>query len=50
MNSLERLLRSLESGSNRVSVSAELASRAMVPLQRMLDFSASMKLKVSGKA
>jgi quinolinate synthase len=50
MNSLERLLGSLETGSNRVSVSRELASRAMIPLQRMLDFSAAMKLKVSGKA
>ncbi len=50
MNSLERLLQSLETGSNRVSVSAELARRAMVPLQRMLDFSAVMKVKLSGKA
>jgi len=50
MNSLERLLHSLETGSNRVSVSQALAARAMVPLQRMLDFSAASKLKVSGKA
>ena len=50
MNSLERLLQSLESGSNRVTVSPELAKRAMIPLQRMLDFSATLKLQVSGKA
>lgn len=50
MNSLERLLLSLESGSNRVTVSRELAERAMLPLQRMLDFSAELRLKVAGKA
>jgi len=50
MNSLDRLRLSLESGSNRVTVARELAERAMVPLQRMLDFSANQRLKVSGKA
>lgn len=50
MNSLDRLLLSLETGSNRVTVPRELAGRAMVPLQRMLDFSAALRLKVAGKA
>jgi quinolinate synthase len=50
MNSLQRLQESLETGSNRVSVPRALAERAMVPLQRMLDFSVSQRLKVTGKA
>jgi len=50
MNSLDRLLVSLETGSNSIKVPRELAERAMVPLQRMLNFSAIQGLKVSGKA
>ncbi len=50
MNSLDRLYQSLLNGSNRVSVDRELAKRAMIPLQRMLDFSAQHKLRVAGKA
>ncbi len=50
MNSLENLYESLKQGSNQVSVDRELAEKAMRPLQRMLDFSASHKLKVTGKA
>jgi len=50
MNSLDRLYESLLHGTNQVTVDRELAARAMVPLQRMLDFSAQNKLKVAGKA
>ncbi len=50
MNSLENLYESLKQGSNQVSVDRALAEKAMRPLQRMLDFSASNKLKVAGKA
>ncbi len=50
MNSLDRLYESLAQGTNRVSVDKALAERAMVPLQRMLDFSIQHKLKVAGKA
>lgn len=50
MNSLDRMLESLETGSNRVHVEKALAARAMIPLQRMLDFSANQRLKVAGKA
>lgn len=38
MNSLQNLAEVLESGSNEIQVSAELARRARVPIQRMLDF------------
>lgn len=50
MNSLDRLYQSLLHGTNRVSVEREMAQRAMIPLQRMLDFSAQHKLRVAGKA
>ena len=41
MNHLENLADSLEQGYNEVSVPDDLAHAAMVPLQRMLDFSES---------
>lgn len=50
MNSLDRLYQSLLTGSNRISVDPALAKRAMIPLQRMLDFSVQHKLRVAGKA
>lgn len=50
MNSLQRLLNSLEAMNNEILVAPLLAERAMVPLQRMLDFAANNQLKVRGKA
>ena len=38
MNSLERMARSLREGSDEILVSAELIQKALVPLQKMLDF------------
>ena len=43
MNSLEKVVEVLEKGTNEVLVSLELARRAKVPIQRMLDFAAAMK-------
>ena len=40
MNTLENLRLTLEQQSNRIEVDAELAKKALVPLQRMLDFRA----------
>lgn len=40
MNSLENLYHSLRDGSNEIQVDPELGRKAMVPLQRMLDFKA----------
>lgn len=50
MNSLENLYHSLKNGSNQISVAPDLAKRAMIPLQRMLDFSNQNKVRVQGKA
>jgi quinolinate synthase len=41
MNTLESLHSSLLTGSNEIHVDPELARRALIPLQRMLDFNAS---------
>ncbi|WP_028585295.1 quinolinate synthase NadA [Desulfogranum mediterraneum] len=43
MNSLEKLAWVLKSGENEVQVSAELAARAKLPIQRMLDFAKTLK-------
>ncbi len=50
MNSLQSLLNSLQKTTNEVHVDAQLAAKAMIPLQRMLDFAANNQLKVRGKA
>ncbi len=42
MNSLQNLEEVLKNGENEVQVSAELAARAKIPIQRMLDFAKSM--------
>ncbi len=38
MNSLEKIITTLEKGGGEIQVSTELAKKAMLPLQRMLDF------------
>ncbi|MBE0583568.1 MAG: quinolinate synthase NadA, partial [Desulfofustis sp.] len=38
MNSLQNLLEVLEKGTNEITVSADLAAQARIPIQRMLDF------------
>ena len=50
MNSLDRLYTTLLNGHNRITVERSLAQKAMIPLQRMLDFSNRNKLNVAGKA
>ena len=42
MNSLQNLEEVLKNGTNEVQVSAELAAKAKIPIQRMLDFAKSM--------
>ncbi len=43
MNTLEKLAAVLESGGGEILVDKELAGRARVPIQRMLDFAATLK-------
>ncbi|WP_207061930.1 quinolinate synthase NadA [Motiliproteus sp. SC1-56] len=43
MNDLESLAQVLETGSNAIEVDAGLRERALVPLRRMLDFTAALK-------
>ena len=50
MNVLEHLAATLEQGSNEVFVDPELGKRAVVPLQRMLDFARDLHVKVAGNA
>ena len=50
MNDLQALHDSLLHGSNEVHVAPELCERAVLPLQRMLDFSRQRQKTVSGNA
>lgn len=50
MNSLPAMLEALENESSEIVVAKELAEKAMVPLQRMLNFAADQQLQVKGKA
>lgn len=50
MNSLQAMVDSLLNNTNEIHVDVELGKRAMVPLQRMLDFAAENALRVKGKA
>ncbi len=50
MNSLERMLQSLQDEANEITVEPYLADKAMVPLQRMLDFAAERQITAKGKA
>jgi len=43
MNSLQNLAELLETGRNEIMVSPEIAAKARIPIQRMLDFAKSMK-------
>jgi quinolinate synthase len=38
MNHLKNMMESIEGSSNQVMVDPDLCKRAMIPLQRMLDF------------
>lgn len=50
MNALENLLETLQQGTNEITVDPAIAERALVPLERMVSFSASNKLRVRGNA
>ncbi len=43
MNSLQKLLTALKLGTNEIHVSRDLAERARIPIQRMLDFARQLK-------
>lgn len=50
MNGLENLLQALEQGSGEIEVDTALREKALVPLNRMLEFTARRKLKAAGTA
>lgn len=50
MNVLEKLEQSLSEGSNEIFVDPSTAQRAVVPLERMLDFAKGLKKQVVGNA
>jgi len=50
MNALDNLLETLEQNSNEIHVDPEIGKKAMIPLQRMLDFAQARKVKLKGNA
>ena len=50
MNELEALATVFDRSDNEIFVDPALGERAMVPLRRMLDFAAQLRLPVTGKA
>jgi quinolinate synthase len=50
MNDLETLAQVFERNDNEIFVDPALGERAMIPLQRMLDFARDLQLQVRGKA
>ncbi|TDT42962.1 quinolinate synthetase [Halospina denitrificans] len=50
MNGLENLLAVLQNGDQEIHVDAETREKALIPVQRMLDFTAQRNIKVAGNA
>jgi quinolinate synthase len=50
MNTLEDMIRSITDGSNEVLVDPNIGKRALIPLERMVKFAESNKLRVKGNA
>lgn len=50
MNALDNLAHVLETGDQEIHVDPELGKKAIIPLQRMLDFTQKMKLASKGNA
>jgi quinolinate synthase len=50
MNSLRNLVAVLESGANEILVDESIRARAVVPVQRMLDFAKARKVAIVGNA
>jgi quinolinate synthase len=48
MNDLNSLAQVLEKGSNEIHVDSTIGARAILPIQRMLDFATEIKLPTSG--
>jgi len=50
MNTLERTLDCLRTGSNEIFVDSALVPRAIKPLKRMLDFTQAARISQAGNA
>lgn len=50
MNTLEDMIQSLRNGTNEVLVDPQIGQQALIPLERMVKFAESNKLRVKGNA
>ena len=50
MNGLGNLVRVLETGENEIFIEESIRARAVIPVQRMMDFAAAKKVEIVGNA
>jgi len=50
MNGLDNLLRVLREGDQEITVEPDVREKALVPLRRMLEFTAARQMKVASNA
>ena len=50
MNGLRNLARTLETGDNEIVVEESVRKKALIPLQRMMDFAKDYSISTMGKA
>ena len=48
MNGLRQLAHALRTGTGEVQVAPEISARAVLPIKRLLDFSAAQQLLIQG--
>ena len=49
MNNLERLLNVLETGGNEIKIDPKISEKAVIPIQRMMNFASSRGVRMAGK-
>ena len=50
MNGLRNLVEVLETGNNEIIIEESIRARALIPVQRMMDFAAARKVEIVGNA
>lgn len=50
MNTLEEMIQSLQNGTNEILVDPQIGQQALIPLERMVQFAESNKLRLKGNA
>jgi quinolinate synthase len=49
MNDLERMLNVLETGGNEIKIDPKVSEKAVIPIQRMMNFASARGVRMAGK-